>query len=344
MNAQPDHIIKAVQATAPERIYLTLSDVASDASQPFPSNHEGICWCEDAAVDVCVPYVRADLAALRHPDALADGSLSKSTAKRLAIQGAVADGRECEHEWRSADNRYVTGGVFCLKCHAIQQAEAAGSDTPAALRHPDALADGRGDGTPSSRWAAEGKPDPQGDRYAVERGALAHGDLTDDELANAVFLCDHRRSLDSIGLLTAAKDRIRWLSRKLAEATPAAPQREGEEGDWGKDSYKRMFLAACDALGRVSHDLGLDPDDGGAEPILAAIAELEAASGTGGGAPEGFVLVPRVPTPKMIGATWTHSIDVNGGHESQNTRNRRIWDAMVAAAIATPPSPDCGEG
>lgn len=40
--------------------------------------------------------------------------------------------------------------------------------------------------------------------------------------------------------------------------------------------YKRMFEAACSALGAVSHALGCDPDEGGAEPLLAAIEELKA--------------------------------------------------------------------
>lgn len=77
--------------------------------------------------------------------------------------------------------------------------------------------------TPAARWLVEGKPDPHGDRYNCERAALVMGDKTDDELANAVFLYDHRSGLGSIGLLTAAKDRIRWLSRALTAALAAAP-------------------------------------------------------------------------------------------------------------------------
>ncbi|HDR9290073.1 TPA: hypothetical protein QDB46_005259 [Burkholderia multivorans] len=38
----------------------------------------------------------------------------------------------------------------------------------------------------------------------------------------------------------------------------------------------RMFHAACHDLGLINEALGLDPDDGGAEPILDAIAELRA--------------------------------------------------------------------
>lgn len=47
--------------------------------------------------------------------------------------------------------------------------------------------------------------------------------MTDDEIANAVFLDP------GIGNLTAAKERIRWLSRAL-EATRSAPAR-GEMGE-----------------------------------------------------------------------------------------------------------------
>jgi hypothetical protein len=39
--------------------------------------------------------------------------------------------------------------------------------------------------------------------------------------------------------------------------------------------YKRMFEDACSTLGAVSHALGCDPDEGGAEPLLAAIEELK---------------------------------------------------------------------
>ena len=39
--------------------------------------------------------------------------------------------------------------------------------------------------------------------------------------------------------------------------------------------YKRMFEAACSALGAVSDALGCDPDEGGSEPLLSAIEELK---------------------------------------------------------------------
>lgn len=38
-----------------------------------------------------------------------------------------------------------------------------------------------------------------------------------------------------------------------------------------------MFVDACAALAEVSRELGCDPEQGGAEPILAAIAELREA-------------------------------------------------------------------
>lgn len=84
--------------------------------------------------------------------------------------------------------------------------------------------------TPSSNWKANGEVDPHGDRYACERAKLALGHLTDDELANAVFMganepLDIRRMMAEdpdyhapMALLTAAKDRIRWLSRALDQA------------------------------------------------------------------------------------------------------------------------------
>lgn len=93
-----------------------------------------------------------------------------------------------------------------------------------------------GEKTPGATWREKGDADPHGDRYACERAALAMGNLTDDELANGAFM-NYDRPLDidalmqrrpgyhpPIAWMTAVKDRIRWLSRKLEEAqgAPAA--------------------------------------------------------------------------------------------------------------------------
>jgi hypothetical protein len=42
--------------------------------------------------------------------------------------------------------------------------------------------------------------------------------------------------------------------------------------------YKRMFEAACSALGDVSEALGCDPNEGGSEPLIAAIERLNSSS------------------------------------------------------------------
>lgn len=83
-------------------------------------------------------------------------------------------------------------------------------------------------GTPGATWRAEGKEDPHGDRYNCERAELCLGSFTDDELANYAFMnYDVRPSVQDlisgnghspIAIMTAVKDRIRWLSRKLEEA------------------------------------------------------------------------------------------------------------------------------
>lgn len=79
--------------------------------------------------------------------------------------------------------------------------------------------------TPANRWSEEGKEDPFKNYNDLERANLTLGDYTDDELANAVFLNgNHTPPFEEIlngtakmpiVYLTAAKERIRWLSRKL---------------------------------------------------------------------------------------------------------------------------------
>lgn len=67
--------------------------------------------------------------------------------------------------------------------------------------------------TPAARWREKGEPDPHGDEYTGMRSELCMGHLTDDEMANALFLGP------SIENLTAAKERIRWLSRSVHTLT-----------------------------------------------------------------------------------------------------------------------------
>lgn len=50
---------------------------------------------------------------------------------------------------------------------------------------------------------------------------------------------------------------------------------EIDELEAQRDSFERMLLAACTALGRINEHLGLDPNDGGANPIIEAIDEIK---------------------------------------------------------------------
>lgn len=131
-------------------------------------------------------------------------------------------------------------------------------------------------GTPSARWKQDGQPDPHGNRYECERSDLIMGQHTDDELANSLFLCNHRASLDSIGLLTAAKDRILWLSRALeAERTKhaaeiAAAVQEGRdlaEADMAMSVDERIAAAVLAEREALLRDIpatdGLMPDEVG---------------------------------------------------------------------------------
>ncbi|WP_180168823.1 hypothetical protein [Acinetobacter sp. YH12021] len=46
--------------------------------------------------------------------------------------------------------------------------------------------------------------------------------------------------------------------------------------------------------------------------------------------PDGFVVVPKEPTPKMIDATWDYFEDIEG--MSHNKRNEFIYKAMIDEA------------
>lgn len=93
---------------------------------------------------------------------------------------------------------------------------------------------------PDMNWLAEGKEDPHPTYVNQTRENLTLADYTDDELANAVYMSGdisreedtqrmmaaHKvgaRYISKIALLTAAKERIRWLTRRLAVAEGRYP-------------------------------------------------------------------------------------------------------------------------
>lgn len=100
--------------------------------------------------------------------------------------------------------------------------------------------------TPSAKWRENGDPDPHGNHYNCERAQLALGDMTDDELANALFIHGDivppiedviaGKAKMPITYLTAGKERIRWLSRRLVETA----------------SQRDALLAATEEIIRIS--------------------------------------------------------------------------------------------
>jgi hypothetical protein len=70
-------------------------------------------------------------------------------------------------------------------------------------------------------WRARGEPDPHGDRYDCPRERLCGGQLTDDQVAFQTAML-MRTDLNHEAVLAVAKDRIRWLSRRVAALEGAA--------------------------------------------------------------------------------------------------------------------------
>lgn len=81
-------------------------------------------------------------------------------------------------------------------------------------------------GTPAAKWRENDEPDPFMGVYDVPRSELLMGNLTDDEIANELFLYDHRGGLSSMMYLKAGQDRIRWLSRQLCNAEAQLKEKE----------------------------------------------------------------------------------------------------------------------
>lgn len=68
--------------------------------------------------------------------------------------------------------------------------------------------------TPFAKWREEGQPDPHGELYEGDGVRLACPDIPSDILADMLGRVISP-SMTNIAILTAGKERLRWLSRKL---------------------------------------------------------------------------------------------------------------------------------
>ncbi|KUJ02405.1 hypothetical protein AR275_32285 [Stenotrophomonas maltophilia] len=90
-----------------------------------------------------------------------------------------------------------------------------------------------------------------------------------------------------------------------------------------------MFVDACAALAEVSRELGCDPEQGGAEPILAAIAELREA------------LAARQPVG--ISAEWVLGYLTTDAPEESHEAIRNAFAEYAALSAARQPVDSCTE-
>ena len=111
--------------------------------------------------------------------------------------------------------------------------------------------------TPNAKWIADGEPNPFGDRYDVTRDELPRGDVTDYALANEVYLHGNMKpTIDDmlaghmpIVYLTAAKERIRWLSyqnhllsQQITKPTTGVPVEELKALVEDLEGYGKLYM------------------------------------------------------------------------------------------------------
>jgi hypothetical protein len=151
------------------------------------------------------------------------------------------DNRDDWGDDHEAKADYDADIALIAKLGALLSAEQSAAANPYERALQDAIVHGTGmvkhvpyeqfaASTPAAQWREKGESDPHGDSYDCERAALTLGKYTDDEIANGVFMhgnepLDLKRALardpeyhSAIVWLTAAKDRIRWLSRTVVKA------------------------------------------------------------------------------------------------------------------------------
>lgn len=140
-------------------------------------------------------------------------------------------------------------------CEEVWQAALTQPQAQQAATVKDCLTDGQAAAVPTDQEAAA---------YLVEW-------LLDDE----VWTVAHASYTPAAIEAERMGGQITELVRRPLSTAPAAPQASDLASKASLEQYKRMFGAACEALGSINEALGLDPEDGGAEPILEAISRLQ---------------------------------------------------------------------
>ena len=174
---------------------------------------------------------------------------------------------------------------------------------------------------------------------ALARIACLEGEIAkrDEELAAcrvAVENCDLFRAR-----IAELEARIVWLECEAqVNAAPVSEAKAQGVVQWPEaDEIMQMAFEegqpADDASG---YCFELEEFDLFIERLMSEVARLNAAPVQQVSVPDGWKLVPVEPTPKMIDATWYHEIDMSCGIESQGARNKRIYEAMLAAAPEAP--------
>lgn len=81
--------------------------------------------------------------------------------------------------------------------------------------------------TVAAKWRENGEPDPHNNAYNEGLDNLVHSNLSDKLLAELTEDLGNQ-GLCSIGYRMGAKDRIRWLSRRVVETCPPEKVEEVE--------------------------------------------------------------------------------------------------------------------
>lgn len=177
------------------------------------------------------------------------------SAMTRAFLLAVIDPMHPDLDYLRAQNvaRLVSDAIRAINPAAISDPSPAVAKAMDRFRQKSAEVAAAQPSTVAARWRANGQPDPHGSRYECERAALPKGDMSDDELANRMFIAD-RNDLDLIVWQTAAKERIRWLSRALIAALEPQPDPRDEHfDDYAVRCFAKMMaekMAASRVKGR----------------------------------------------------------------------------------------------
>lgn len=263
---------------------------------------------------------------------LTDDQIDALRVRNDAVKDPLAEWERGSKRYRRAFARLVESALLSkLRAEGVQ----AGDERD--KLEADAFASTNGETAQLRHWWRKGYDTALQTRAAESDISNIAGQLWDDAIA-----CDwpafRARVVAALAGAPVVGESVCKGSMALGSGCGACERCKAEvqtgsapvAGEASEAKYKRMFMAACEALAAINEKLGLDPNDGEPDAILTAIGDLMGRAE--GAAPQASEAVRA--HNDAIKAAAKVCTDIARQYDPQNNQEHALASELYSAALA----------